>query len=127
MEDKLNEMKQLIEEMEEDSPLRKALLELLAAEMSRHDGDGGAHDDPVNDGDPQDGSDEGEGKAQDEAEDPDADQPDDEKDTEEPRKELSEKLSDLLEDDEFIAASIGFLIGAVTVGAGAMLVSALRK
>ena len=127
MEDKLSEMKQLIEEMEEDSPLRKALLELLAAEMSRRDSDEGVHDAPVNDGDSQDGSDAGEGKAQDEAEDPDDDQPDDEKDTEEPRKELSEKLSDLLEDNEFITVAAGFVLGAVVVGLGATLVSVMRK
>ena len=40
---------------------------------------------------------------------------------------ITDKLDDLLNDDEFIDASADFLLGAVTIGAGALFVSALKK
>lgn len=51
----------------------------------------------------------------------------DDDDTDDTTPEWKKALEDLIMDDEFIAASVGFLIGAVTVGLGVTLVSAFRK
>lgn len=40
---------------------------------------------------------------------------------------FTDKLDELLEDDEFITASAGFLLGAATVGMAALAISLLKK
>lgn len=116
MTDNISELKALIETLAKDSSLRKSLEEVLRAELKRkaeeeaqsQAGDNEDNEEEVEDEDDQD-------------EEPGDDKPSEVLDS------ITEKLDELLQDDEFIAASAGFLLGAVTVGLGALAVSALRK
>ena len=51
----------------------------------------------------------------------------DDDDTDDATPEWMKSLEDLMMDNEFITASAGFVLGAVTVGLGITLISALRK
>jgi len=111
MTDKINELKALIETLEPDSTLRKQLEEALAAEQQRQNQDNTTTD------------------AEDSAY-PENNEADNEADNDETSDRFSEgldtfmdKLDDLLEDDKFVAATAGFLLGAVSIG----LVSAVAR
>ena len=51
----------------------------------------------------------------------------DDDDTDDATPEWMKSLEDLMMDNEFITASAGFVLGAVTVGLGVTLISAMRK
>ena len=133
MTEKIDELKKLIETLAEDSPLRKQLQEALEAEMKRTE-------------------DEAEKNADQTAEKAEESTSDTEKKEEEPNitlddlkklnerleeqlKEMEEanpstitgKLEKLMEDDEFITASAGFVLGAAVTGISALAISLLRK
>ncbi len=116
MEEKINELKSLIETLAEDSTLRKELQDALDAELKR------AGQAP-------------EGAAEETA-DEEEEKSDDFKFSERLERHLKElehsdsiigKLEALMEDEEFITASAGFVLGAAVVGAGVLAYSFLKK
>ena len=119
MTDKINELKALIETLAEDSPLRKQLQDVLDAEMKRK-----AEEQK------EEGADNETGKSEYTLDDL---KKLDER-LEEMLKEMGEeptgiigKLEELMDDDEFITASAGFVLGAMVTGLGALAFSALKK
>ena len=129
MTEKINELKSLIETLAEDSPLRKQLQDALDAELARKKA----------------ATENTEAQAADKAEESDKDFKEESKSTLDELKELDEKLDEMLkelddepsgitgkleklmEDDEFITAAAGFVLGAAAVGLGALAFSALKK
>lgn len=130
MTDKTNELKDLIETLAEDSPLRKQLQDALNAELERM---------------AQEAEKTAEQAAAQEAE-KTAAEGDDSGPSLDDLKKLNEKLEGMLkemeesnpstitgkleklmEDDEFITASAGFVLGAAVAGLGALAVSLLKK
>ena len=112
MNDKIDELKKLIETLDENSPLRAQLEAALEAEIKR--------------------------KAEAEAAEAAASQSEaseeavsDEKESDEgcdgPFGDILHKLEDLMEDEEFITASAGFVLGAAAVGLGVLGASVLKK
>ena len=128
MKDKINGLKALIETLAKDSPLRKQLQEALEAELKRK------------------AQEEENAKSQEENTDK-ADETGGEshsnlnewKALEEKLKAMSDKLEEecpstitgklekLMEDEEFITASAGFVLGAAVTGLGALAICALKK
>jgi len=114
MTERINELKALIETLDAESPLRKSLEDALNAELKRQAEAEAA-------------------KASQEAESQFTDENEEEEESRGTSSSsdildgITSKIDELLEDDEFIAASAGFLLGAVTIGAGALAVSALKK
>ena len=141
MEDRIDELKKLITTLEENSPLRKQLEEALAAEMERN-ADGtdaeapkdqttsSAHpkeEQPQND----------ESSSANETETPKSDDGNEQNDAPKGGKKssnpfdgldtIAEKLENLMEDEEFITASAGFVLGAAAVGLCVLGLNVLKK
>lgn len=129
MTDKIKELKSLIDNLEAESPLRKQLEEALAAELKRQAEE--ASKDMGTE------SKQAEGESQEsDGHRPSLDDLD--KLNEKLKEQLEQlekdnpstivgKLEKLMEDDEFITASAGFVLGAATIGLGALAFSALKK
>lgn len=96
MEDKINELKKLIDSLEEDSPLRKQLEKTLNEELKRLAEEKAKTDD------------------KDEMTNPASSMPG-------ILDGIGEKIGELLENETFVAASAGFLLGAATVFLGSRL------
>ena len=133
MTDKINALKALIETLAEDSPLRKQLQDALDGELRRkaeeaEDASNHASASPEESADK--GDDAGEGSHS---------TPDDWKTLEEKLKAMSDKLEEecpstitgklekLMEDEEFITASAGFVLGAAVTGLSALAICALKR
>ena len=133
MTDKINELKALIETLAEDSPLRKQLQDALDGELRRKAKE--AEDASNQASEPQEesadkGDDAGEGSHS---------TLDDWKTIEEKLKAMSDKLEEecpstitgklekLMEDEEFITASAGFVLGAAVTGLSALAICALKR
>ena len=124
MEDKINELKQLIGSLAEDSSLRRELEKVLESTMAKK---------PEPTDEPSEPMDDKQAESKMEEEEQTVNQTDEEKteeenkDDENPFDYLKNNLENLMEDNEFITAAAGFVLGAVVVGLGATLVSVLRK
>ncbi len=133
MTDKINELKALIETLAEDSPLRKQLQDALDGELRRkakeaEDASNQASESQEESADK--GDDAGEGSHS---------TLDDWKTLEEKLKAMSDKLEEecpstitgklekLMEDEEFITASAGFVLGAAVTGLSALAICALKR
>ena len=133
MTDKINELKALIETLDENSPLRKRLQDALDAELKRKAME------EANNVQQSTESQEEKDTEENDAEEESSDTSDDWKDLEEKLKAMSEKLEEegpssitgklekLMENDEFITASAGFVLGAAVTGLSALAISALKK
>ena len=126
MTDKINELKTLIETLAEDSPLRKQLQEALNAELERMAKEAAEKAEQA--------------KTEEKKEDSEqkTDNLDDLKQLDEKLEGILkgmgeessgilDKLEELMDNEEFITASAGFVLGAVVTGLSALAVSALRK
>ena len=133
MTDKINELKSLIETLDENSPLREQLQEALYSELKRKAQAAETAANQASDsqeGNADKGENAGEGSHS---------TLDDWKAIEEKLKAMSDKLEEecpstllgklekLMESEEFITASAGFVLGAATIGLGALAFSALKK
>jgi len=110
MENKINELKNLIESLEEDSPLRQQLEKTLDDELQR-----------LADAEAKAAANE---KLQEEAAETEEDDGDTSTGSEtgsDILDDIGEKIEELLEDEKFIVASTGFLLGAATVYFGKRL------
>ena len=133
MTDKINALKDLIETLAEDSPLRKQLQDALDGELRRkakeaEDASNQASESQEESADK--GDDAGEGSHS---------TLDDWKTLEEKLKAMSDKLEEecpstitgklekLMEDEEFITASAGFVLGAAVTGLSALAICALKR
>ena len=133
MTDKINAFKALIETLAEDSPLRKQLQDALDGELRRkakeaEDASNQASESQEESADK--GDDAGEGSHS---------TLDDWKTLEEKLKAMSDKLEEecpstitgklekLMEDEEFITASAGFVLGAAVTGLSALAICALKR
>lgn len=133
MTDKINELKALIETLAEDSPLRKQLQDALDGELSRNakeaeDASNQASESQEESADKGDDAEEGSHSTL-----------DDWKALEEKLKSMSDKLEEecpstitgklekLMEDEEFITASAGFVLGAAVTGLSALAICALKR
>lgn len=133
MTDKINALKALIETLAEDSPLRKQLQDALDGELRRkakeaEDASNQASESQEESADK--GDDAGEGSHG---------TLDDWKTLEEKLKAMSDKLEEecpstitgklekLMEDEEFITASAGFVLGAAVTGLSALAICALKR
>ena len=133
MTDKINELKALIETLDENSPLRKRLQDALDAELKRKAMEEASNVQQSTE------SQEEKDTEENDAEEESSDTSDDWKDLEEKLKAMSEKLEEefpssitgklekLMENDEFITASAGFVLGAAVTGLSALAISALKK
>ncbi|MBQ7178370.1 MAG: hypothetical protein IJS08_13225 [Victivallales bacterium] len=133
MTEKINELKALIETLAEDSPLRKQLQDALDAELKRKAQE--KENASQQAAEPQE-----ENTNQEDEKDEDVHNPFHEwKGLEEKLKAMSEKLEEecpssitgklekLMEDEEFITASAGFVLGAAVTGLSVLAISALKK
>lgn len=133
MTDKINELKALIETLAEDSPLRKQLQDALDGELRRkakeaEDASNQASASQEESADKGDDAKEGSHSTL-----------DDWKALEEKLKSMSDKLEEeypstitgklekLMEDEEFITASAGFVLGAAVTGLSALAICALKR
>ena len=133
MTDKINALKALIETLAEDSPLRKQLQDALDGELRRkakeaEDASNQASESQEESADK--GDDAGEGSHS---------TLDDWKTLEEKLEAMSDKLEEecpstitgklekLMEDEEFITASAGFVLGAAVTGLSALAICALKR
>lgn len=133
MTDKINALKALIETLAEDSPLRKQLQDALDGELRRkakeaEDASNQASESQEESADK--GDDAGEGSHS---------TLNDWKTLEEKLKAMSDKLEEecpstitgklekLMEDEEFITASAGFVLGAAVTGLSALAICALKR
>ena len=133
MTDKINELKALIETLAEDSPLRKQLQDALDAELKRKAKE--AADEARETTESQD---ENTAKGDGAGETPHSTL-DDWKALEEKLKAMCDRLEEecpstitgqlekLMEDEEFITASAGFVLGAAVTGLSALAICALKK
>ena len=134
MTDKINELKALIETLAEDSPLRKQLQDALDGELKRKAKEAEAASNQKASESQEESSDQG-----DDAEEGSHPTLDDWKALEEKLKTMCDKLEEecpstitgklekLMEDEEFITASAGFVLGAAVTGLSALAISALKK
>ena len=129
MTDKINELKALIETLDADSPLRKQLQGALEAELNRKAKEAekanethAEQDDDAND------EEEKHKSTLDELKDLDAKLQGmlDELEKENPSS-ITGKLEKLMEDEEFITAAAGFVLGAAVTGISALAISTLKK
>ena len=133
MTDKINELKALIETLAEDSPLRKQLQDALDAELERKAKEAAnAAQQNTESQDENTDKDEGEEASSHST-------LDDWKALEEKLKAMSDRLEEecpstitgklekLMEDEEFITASAGFVLGAAVTGLSALAISVLKK
>ncbi len=145
MEDKLNELKVFFESLPEDSPIGKSLQNLVnevkrvadTATKEQNQGTTTSSDPSTSEektGDQPDGNDanetmknDGDGSDVTTDDTKGSDATTDDNDTDDTTPEWMNALEDLMMDKEFITASAGFVLGAVTVGLGITLISALRK
>ena len=133
MTDKINELKTLIETLAEDSPLRKQLQDALDGELRRKAKEAEAASNQASESQEESadkGDDAGEGSHS---------TLDDWKTLEEKLKAMSDKLEEecpstitgklekLMEDEEFITASAGFVLGAAVTGLSALAICALKR
>lgn len=136
MTDKINELKALIEAIAEDSPLRKQLQNALDEEMGRMgektDGVSGESSAP----DAEEASAAESVAGTEESAPPTSEEQEEiiknlETALEEMEKSnpstLTGKLEKLMEDDEFITASAGFVLGAAVTGLSALAICALKR
>ncbi|MBQ7649988.1 MAG: hypothetical protein IJS15_03465 [Victivallales bacterium] len=133
MTDKINELKALIETLAEDSPLRKQLQDALDAELKRKAKEAAnAAQENTESQDENTDKDDGEEASSHST-------LDDWKALEEKLKAMSDRLEEecpstitgklekLMEDEEFITASAGFVLGAAVTGLSALAISMLKK
>ena len=133
MTDKINELKALIDTLDEDSPLRKQLQDALDAELERKAKEAAnAAQQNTESQDENTDKDEGEEASSHST-------LDDWKALEEKLKAMSDRLEEecpstitgklekLMEDEEFITASAGFVLGAAVTGLSALAISVLKK
>ena len=133
MTEKINELKALIETLAEDSPLRMQLQDALDGELRRkakeaEDASNQASESQEESADKGDDAEEGSHSTL-----------DDWKTLEEKLKAMSDKLEEecpstitgklekLMEDEEFITASAGFVLGAAVTGLSALAICALKR
>ena len=117
MTDKINELKALIETLTEDSPLRQQLQEALDAELNRN-AKAAEEAKPAEEAN----------AAEDKGSDAASEETDDDRGSPSGILDgLTEKLDELMNDDEFITAAAGFVLGAATIGVSALALSALKK
>ena len=129
MTDKINELKALIETLDADSPLRKQLQEALDAELNRKAKEAENANEPQAEQDSSAAEEEEKHKSTlDELKDLDAKLQGmlDELEKENPSS-ITGKLEKLMEDDEFITAAAGFVLGAAVTGISALAISTLKK
>ena len=107
MNEKIEELKKLIGKLDENSPLRAQLEAALREEQARLEAQAAKQD--TTDEEP---------TASDQ---PASSEPRD------PISELIDKIDDLMQDDEFVSGLAGFLLGAATIGLGALAMSSIRK
>ncbi len=136
MEDRIDELKKLIVTLEEDSPLRKQLEEALAAEIERKaaaESEASANQSTANA--PKEEPPKTE-ESTDESEQPQTNDSNDEESTKNGKKSsnpfdgldtIVEKLDELMENEEFITASAGFVLGAAAVGLCVLGLNVLKK
>ena len=131
MTDKIKELKALIENLEADSPLRKQLEEALEAELKREAENASKTDAGQTEGDQTDNADKESDDSQSNLDDLKKLNEKLEEMLEQLEKEnpstLTGKLEKLMEDDEFITASAGFVLGAAFAGLSAVAISMLGK
>ena len=129
MEDKLDELKQLIDSLATDSPLRKELEKVMEGSIAKKLEVTADEQSALTDETP------GESRQEDEAQQMDKHEEDQmggqENDGSEEQENFFDRLKDnienVMEDDEFITAAAGFVLGAMVVGVGATLVAAMKK
>ena len=120
MEDKIEELKQLIGSLAEDSSLRRELEKVMESSTEKKPkAVANEPSEPMDDN-------HAESKIE-EKEQPDNKTDEEKTDEENVFDSLKYNLENLLEDNEFITAAAGFVLGAVVVGLGATLVSVMRK
>ena len=107
MNEKIEELKKLIGKLDENSPLRAQLEAALREEQARLEAQAAKQDTP-------------------DEEPPASDQPAS-SEPRDPISELIDKIDDLMQDDEFVSGLAGFLLGAATIGLGALAMSSIRK
>ena len=120
MADKLDDLKAMIDTLDENSSLRKALEKVVYAEQTHRTDDETA---PAAEAPEQEFAEE-ENKADDTPEAVDASSNVEPSDFLE---DLKDNFGKLLDDDTFISTSAGFLLGAAVVGLGALTFSSLKK
>ena len=107
MNEKIEELKKLIGTLDENSPLRAQLEAALREEQARLEAQAAKQDPPD--------------------EDPTASDQPASSEPRDPISELIDKIDDLMQDDEFVSGLAGFLLGAATIGLGALAMSSIRK
>ena len=113
MDDKIDELKSLTEKLDAESPLRRQLEEALAEELKRK-AEAAAAEEQEKEADGEEAAD-------------DASEEDDRGEKGGILGDLEGKLEKLANNDEFITAAAGFVLGAAAVGLGALAASVLRK
>ncbi len=121
MEEKINELKKLIETLAKDSSLRKKMEKALAEELSRKaeasESSGGTHGN----------NDEGAHEEPDETKEAEGDSSESSHSGFEIPSDIGQRIEELFNDDEFITAAAGFVLGAAAVGVGTLLISTIKK
>lgn len=107
MNEKIEELKKLIGTLDENSPLRAQLEAALREEQARLEAQAAKQDTPD--------------------EEPTASDQPASSEPRDPISELIDKIDDLMQDDEFVSGLAGFLLGAATIGLGALALSSIRK
>ena len=107
MNEKIEELKKLIGTLDENSPLRAQLEAALREEQARLEAQAAKQDTPN--------------------EEPTAGDQPSSSEPRDPSSELIDKIDDLMQDDEFVSGLAGFLLGAATIGLGALAMSSIRK
>ena len=125
MDDKINDLKQLIECLAEDSPLREELNKVLEAATTGQTEPSATEPSETMDENHSENTIEEETQQDNKPEDEKRD--DDEQYDESTFDRLKDNMENLLKDNEFITAAAGFVLGAVVVGLGATLVAAMKK
>ena len=133
MTDRINELKALIEKLDADSALRKQLEDALNAELKRTDqaevkaerkAEGENHEATSENNTETDNDSE---NSQSNADDLDEKLDELLKGLDGESSTITEKLEELMNNDEFITASAGFVLGAAAATLGAVAIAALKK
>ena len=120
MEDKIEELKQLIGSLAEDSSLRRGLEKVMESTADKKpEAVADETSEPMEDNHAE--------RKIEEEEQPGNKTDEEKNDEENVFDSLKDNLENLMEDNEFITAAAGFVLGAMVVGLGATLVSVMRK
>ncbi len=123
MNEKIEELKKLIGTLDENSPLRAQLEAALREEQARLEAQAAKQDTPDEEPTASDQA----AKQDTPDEEPTASDQPASSEPRDPISELIDKIDDLMQDDEFVSGLAGFLLGAATIGLGALAMSSIRK